>query len=163
MPPFWVVKPTVQDRDTCLCKTHANLQFIEDKLQYHKVIRCSNIENLIESLCCENLKKECMYRECPLCQAKELKTSDFDAEEEIESMEALLPDQLETIHGTMKIHQIVTDSPGEITWRILSCFCSFPHHCSCFSPQTGLWLKKQRQTKMEYPTHLTAPSSPLKI
>ncbi|KAK6307715.1 hypothetical protein J4Q44_G00209860, partial [Coregonus suidteri] len=60
----------------------------------------------------------------------------YISEEEIEHMEALPPDHLETIRGTMNIHQIVTDSPGEITWRILSCFCSFPHHCSYFSPQT---------------------------
>ena len=32
--------------------------------------------------------------------------------------------------------QIVTANPGEITWRILSCFCSAPHSCDCFSPQT---------------------------
>ncbi|KAK6298601.1 hypothetical protein J4Q44_G00316560 [Coregonus suidteri] len=57
-------------------------------------------------------------------------------------MEALLPDHLETIRGIMKRHQIVTDSPGEITWRILSCFCSFPHHCSCFSPQTVTLVEK---------------------
>jgi hypothetical protein len=59
-----------------------NLQFMADKLQYHKVISCSNIENLIQSLCCENLKKERIYREYFLCQAKELKTSDFDAGEQ---------------------------------------------------------------------------------
>lgn len=44
-----------------------------DKLQIHKVISCSNNENLIESLCCENLKKECMSTEFSLCQTKELK------------------------------------------------------------------------------------------
>jgi hypothetical protein len=63
-------------------KPHANLQFTEDKLQHHKGISCSNIENLIESLCCENLKKERMYTECSICQAKEHKTSDFDAVEQ---------------------------------------------------------------------------------
>ncbi|XP_035280490.1 uncharacterized protein LOC118231110 [Anguilla anguilla] len=76
--PFWIVKPTVKDRDTCLCKTHANLQFMADKLLYHKVIKSSKIEDLIVSLCCDNYTKECMYRECPVCVAKELETSTFD-------------------------------------------------------------------------------------
>ena len=76
--PFWVVKPTVKDRDTCLCKTHANLQFMADKLLYHKVIKSSNIEDLIVSLCCKNLTKDCMYRQCSLCEAKDLQTSAFD-------------------------------------------------------------------------------------
>lgn len=36
--PFWIVKPSIQDRDTCLCKTHANIQLMADKLLYLKVI-----------------------------------------------------------------------------------------------------------------------------
>lgn len=40
--PFWIVKPTIKDRDTCLCKIHANLQFMEDRLFYHKVIKSAN-------------------------------------------------------------------------------------------------------------------------
>jgi len=48
--PFWIVKPSVKHRDTCLCKTHANLQFMADKLLHHKVINSNNIEDLIASL-----------------------------------------------------------------------------------------------------------------
>ncbi|KAK7131742.1 hypothetical protein R3I93_018339 [Phoxinus phoxinus] len=77
--PFWIVKPTVKDRDTCLCKTHANLQSMADKLLYHKVIKSSNIEDLIVSLCCSpKYTKQCMYRECTVCEAKELEISTFD-------------------------------------------------------------------------------------
>ena len=31
--------------------------------------------------------------------------------------------------------QIVSEHPGEISWRILSCYCSAPHGCTCFAPQ----------------------------
>ncbi|XP_048038081.1 uncharacterized protein LOC125263172 [Megalobrama amblycephala] len=30
--PFWVTQPKEADRDTCLCKTHENLQYMADKL-----------------------------------------------------------------------------------------------------------------------------------
>ena len=76
--PFWVMKPTVKDRETCLCKTHANLQFMADKLFQHKVINSNKIEDMVISLCCSPYTKECMYRECPNCVDKELLTSTFD-------------------------------------------------------------------------------------
>lgn len=76
--PFWIKKPTVKDRDSCLCKTHANLQFMADKLAQHKVITTRKIEDLAISLCCSPYTKECMYRDCPKCVEKELLTSNFD-------------------------------------------------------------------------------------
>lgn len=76
--PFWVVKPSIQDRETCLCKLHANLQFMADRLFQQSVIKSSRIYELIESLCCETPTKECMYRECLLCKGKDLETSPFE-------------------------------------------------------------------------------------
>lgn len=34
------------------------------------------------------------------------------------------------------IFQICTSVPGQITWRVLSCFCRNPDPCTCFSPQS---------------------------
>ncbi|KAL2087166.1 hypothetical protein ACEWY4_018225 [Coilia grayii] len=69
--PFWIIKPTVTDRDSCLCKTHANLQFMADKLAQHKMIPTRKIEDLAISLCCSPW-------ECAECAVKELATSTFD-------------------------------------------------------------------------------------
>ena len=30
--PFWVVNPTISERDTCMCKLHKNLSFVAVKL-----------------------------------------------------------------------------------------------------------------------------------
>lgn len=51
----------------------------------------------------------------------------YVTEQEIEKIDLLLPDRIEMTRGTMKIHQIVTAIPGQITWRVLSCWCSTPH------------------------------------
>lgn len=48
--PLRIVKPTFKDRDTCLCKTHANLQYMADNLLYHKVIKSRKIEDLLVSV-----------------------------------------------------------------------------------------------------------------
>ncbi|CAL8234590.1 unnamed protein product [Boreogadus saida] len=55
--------------------------------------------------------------------------------EEISEAERSLIDDLQTVKGTMKIHQIHTSVSGQIMWRVLSCFCRNPDPCTCFSPQ----------------------------
>ncbi|XP_063044641.1 uncharacterized protein LOC134438864 [Engraulis encrasicolus] len=56
----------------------------------------------------------------------------YVSEEEVQEMDGVLPDRLETIKGTMAIHQIVSTEPGEIAWRVLSCFCQEPNTCQCY-------------------------------
>ncbi|CAL8239701.1 unnamed protein product [Gadus morhua 'NCC'] len=56
-------------------------------------------------------------------------------DEEISEVERSLIDDLQTVKGTMKIHQIHTSVSGQIMWRVLSCFCRNPDPCTCFSPQ----------------------------
>ncbi len=35
--PFWVVNPTISERDTCMCKLHENLSFVAEKLNQLKL------------------------------------------------------------------------------------------------------------------------------
>ena len=44
--PFWVVHPSLSDRDACQCRLHENLGFLADKLCQLKVIGTSNLESL---------------------------------------------------------------------------------------------------------------------
>ena len=65
--PFWVVKPGLTDRQTCLCKKHANWQFKADRLHQLGVLSEKNIGTLVEGLACDRQRKRCMYNECPTC------------------------------------------------------------------------------------------------
>lgn len=67
--PFWVVNPTLSERDTCMCKLHENLSFLTVKLSQMKLIKTANIEELIE-VCCNSSNKSCMYGECVSCKTK---------------------------------------------------------------------------------------------
>ena len=67
--PFWVVVPSSQDRETCLCKTHENLEFMASTLhQKLKLLPTGNVEVLADSVVCDPKQKGCMYGECADCK-----------------------------------------------------------------------------------------------
>nr|CAI5849387.1 unnamed protein product [Callosobruchus analis] len=75
MRPFWVVPLNVKDRDTCLCETHVNFQFLVSKLKFYGIIKESSSSEIIEStrIICSaegTLKEACFKRECPDCKNK---------------------------------------------------------------------------------------------
>lgn len=66
--PFWVVHPTLSDRDTCMCKMHENLGFLVQKLHYLKVISTLNLDDLVKEISCQTENIKCMYGECSECK-----------------------------------------------------------------------------------------------
>ncbi|KAK0133284.1 hypothetical protein N1851_031198 [Merluccius polli] len=71
MRPFWVVSPTLSDRETCLCKVHENLSFLVEKLHTLKLIRSVDVEDMVSSITCNPNLKDCMYNVCPDCKGQE--------------------------------------------------------------------------------------------
>ncbi|KAG5281642.1 hypothetical protein AALO_G00047130 [Alosa alosa] len=55
--PYWVVRPTLADRETCMCKQHENLGFMAKKLHQLHVIDTSDIESLTERMACDTTRK----------------------------------------------------------------------------------------------------------
>lgn len=51
--PFWVVAPSLNDRDTCMCKMHENLAFIVQKLHQLRVVNTINLDELVKSIACD--------------------------------------------------------------------------------------------------------------
>jgi hypothetical protein len=70
--PFWVRQPTAKDRETCLCKRHENIQLAVDRLHQLGLLSTKRAEDLLLKVCCNVDKKECMFRECPLCLNKRI-------------------------------------------------------------------------------------------
>lgn len=71
MRPFWVVQPSIADRETCLCRVHENLCFLVEKLHSLRLIGGTDLEKMAESICCDSNRKECMYNECPDCKNRD--------------------------------------------------------------------------------------------
>lgn len=78
MRPFWVVTPTLADRETCLCKTHENLSFLVEKLHSLKLLKSLDMENMVSSITCNMESKDCMYDVCPDCKGQELAMDGVD-------------------------------------------------------------------------------------
>ena len=66
--PFWVMTPSAADRETCACRTHANLELMAERLFHLKVIKERNPEKLLDAITCSTDCCECMYRECAECR-----------------------------------------------------------------------------------------------
>lgn len=56
---------------------------------------------------------------------------------DIQNVEKVLPKNLVPLQGTMQVHQVFTDTLGELQYRDLSCFCQ-RGFCSCMNPKTYL-------------------------
>lgn len=78
--PFWIIDPKCDQRDTCYCKLHANMQYMMDRLKEHKIISKQSMRELSEKICCSHVTKECMYRECKKCEKKQI---EFECEDDI--------------------------------------------------------------------------------
>ncbi|KAL7381234.1 hypothetical protein ABVT39_002539 [Epinephelus coioides] len=82
--PFWVVYPSLSDRDTCMCKLHENLSFLAEKLSQLRLIQTSDLERLVKLVCCDITRKDCMYGDCETCKDKRVPLlSTYDGAEKV--------------------------------------------------------------------------------
>jgi hypothetical protein len=65
--PFWVVHPSVEDRQTCLCKSHENMTFMVVKLHQLGIAPSRSLEHIACSTVCDAKSRKCMYGECSEC------------------------------------------------------------------------------------------------
>jgi len=50
--PFWVVQHKATETDTCLCKVHANIEFLVSALFKKNIINNPNIKEFARNVCC---------------------------------------------------------------------------------------------------------------
>ena len=112
--PFWVVHPSLEDRDTCLCKTHENLEFMAIKLHDVAILQTRNIEQLADNISCDPKSKSCMYGECQTCRDSIPEINDFGQEDEViytqwrTVAEPLPTDKERTFNITTKVKEKAT-------------------------------------------------------
>ena len=66
--PFFVVAPSVNDRDTVACKLHTNASLKADRLHKQDVLITGDVTRLMLHITCSVRNRECMYRECNICR-----------------------------------------------------------------------------------------------
>lgn len=79
--PFWTIRPTEKDRNTCLCKIHANLSFKINTSYAADMITSKDPNVLMKYIVCDAHNKQCMYRECGDCGARKLPVEHVSGEQ----------------------------------------------------------------------------------
>lgn len=104
--PFWVIFLNAKNRETCLCETHVNFQFVVSKLKYYNIIKENSSEEIIKSITCPaetKLKEICLKRECPDCKDKEVNIEDFDPNEDAKYEKWITKREELNVRGQQKI------------------------------------------------------------
>lgn len=66
--PFWVVSPNVSARDTCLCLLHENERLLVHSIHYAKLIKETNLNQVLSAICCDSFNEFCLLRKCQDCK-----------------------------------------------------------------------------------------------
>ncbi|XP_042907124.1 uncharacterized protein [Parasteatoda tepidariorum] len=82
--PFYVLSPSVDTRNTCLCKLHSNVKFKITALKKIEIIQTNNISDLIEATVCSPDSKDCMYKACPSCFRKKVPLNEINTDAQAE-------------------------------------------------------------------------------
>ena len=77
--PFWVVPPTLSNRDTCTCTVHENMDLQLTALKKANILTTvSNYQTMLKMLCCDRYSERCLERTCDECCLKKLPYAEFD-------------------------------------------------------------------------------------
>ena len=106
--PFWVVIPTERDRQTCLCKLHANMQLVVSKLNLLKILDSDNLDSIVQKVSCNVNAKDCMYGDCMSCKDPELPMTVTDVNSETTWSQ----------WKTVKEERVVKDVPKTVTLTV---------------------------------------------
>ncbi|CAC5383317.1 unnamed protein product [Mytilus coruscus] len=110
--PFWIVKPSTKDRETCLCIKHENIHYLIEKLYQSQLITTKRVETFIDNICCDIANKNCMYRQCNICEKKEVEMNEQDLTQQVSwykwctrREEKVKNDSTVTISTTVKVEE----------------------------------------------------------
>ncbi|CAG5058805.1 unnamed protein product [Parnassius apollo] len=70
--PFYVVKPSIDGREMCLCKTHTNPVYKAQELKKQRIIDTDNLNTLFMSTMCDPKRQSCLYGTCQECCNSEI-------------------------------------------------------------------------------------------
>ncbi|CAC5372831.1 unnamed protein product [Mytilus coruscus] len=110
--PFWIVKPSTKDRKTCLRIKHENIHYLIEKLYQSQLITTKRVETFIDNICCDIANKNCMYRQCDICEKKEVEMNEQDLTQQVSwykwctrREEKVKNDSTVTISTTVKVEE----------------------------------------------------------
>lgn len=81
--PFYVLSPTMQSRDTCLCVKHSNVDFLLKALKSYQLIQQdTRTTDVLSNIVCDVQSYKCMYNNCQMCKNSHMEFNLNDEEKE---------------------------------------------------------------------------------
>ncbi|KAI8442485.1 hypothetical protein MSG28_005977 [Choristoneura fumiferana] len=66
------IRQSIDARETCLCKIHANIYYKAQALKRQGIIKTDNLSEIVKATVCNDHSQSCMYNDCSLCKFKKL-------------------------------------------------------------------------------------------
>lgn len=135
--PFWVMNPSVSNRNTCLCKTHENVKLLMTRIVQQKILNERSESELVKSLCCEkaHVDEACLERKCSSCKHKTITTNKFNSEEltyydewKNIKVDLIIKGQLKTCKKVTK--ERITCTQGDLLEKLKKLIFPFMQHCA---------------------------------
>lgn len=77
----------------------------------------------------------------------------FINDTDLQNISKLIPSNITTVAGTMKLHQIISTSNNTIKHRLLSCFCGdAPGLCDCYNPKVHNFMTSKHEVLLSNKT-----------
>jgi hypothetical protein len=126
--PFWVRIPKVSERDTCVCKVHANIEYLVSAMNAAEIIDQKTPKEVAAQLCCDTSSVSCLQRSCTACQNCTISFLDFEDgplyydQWVTEKVEVMVSGKMKKITRTLKkkIESTVVDSVNRFEDELIS-------------------------------------------
>ncbi|KAH9630106.1 hypothetical protein HF086_004812 [Spodoptera exigua] len=126
--PFYVVPPSVDSRETCMCKGAADgIGGCIKRLADHFVASGHDIVDASQFFDAVNNRSKIKVF--------------FVGKDDIAQILVTIPQGIPPLKGTMQVHQLLAQQPGMLSYRMLSCFCG--KFCDCYNLKTYCPLPKR--------------------
>ncbi|CAH2105374.1 unnamed protein product [Euphydryas editha] len=135
MRPFWVVIPDSRARETCMCKTHTNMDLIIASLKRFDLIDQSSAHKVLSSLCCVSESIECLSRSCIDCANRNIHYKQFDNANPIFYFQWITKQITYTKDGKEKtsiqtVKEKITAKPKEVIEKFEQLLPPYMKHCA---------------------------------
>ena len=113
--PFWVIFPTKALRETCACIIHSNIDLAFLCLHKANIIKETNFEQILQSLCCSRYNDQCLKRDCPLCKDNVLSYNEFSNDQSLTLYQWVRCKETVKTKKGMKTQYITTKKATDMT------------------------------------------------
>lgn len=76
--PFWILQPKINGRNTCVCKIHANIEYLAGALFTAGAIDKKTPKDISAYICCDSSSVACLHRRCSSYMNSEIPCIEFE-------------------------------------------------------------------------------------